>query len=243
MEPIKRRKLYQDVVDRLIAAISTSEFPPGSKLPSERELMHKFAVGRPAIREAMQALQQMGLVRISHGERARVVNPTPEAIIDQISNAMIMMLATNPRGLANLKQARLLLEIGLVGIAARQATTADLDRLAEAHLALQAARGDPLRFVACDMAFHAAIADMSGNQLIAAVTRAMLAWLSRFKRDMVSVRGAERLTIEEHERILRALVDGDGEAAAQAMRDHLGRANALYSRLAAEADLAGIIAP
>ena len=235
MEPIKRRKLSQDVADRLVVAISTSEYLPGAKLPSERELMRKFGVGRPAIREAMQALQQMGLVRISHGERARVVNPTPEAIIDQISNAMVMMLATNPRGLANLKDARIQLEIGLVRVAARKATTADLDRLAAAHGALGEARGDPQRFVACDMAFHGAIADMSGNQLVAAVTRAMLDWLSRFKRDMVSVRGAERLTIEEHERILKAIVEGDPEAAARAMADHLGRANELYSRLAAEA--------
>ena len=53
MEPIRKRKLYHDVLDRLISAILSSEFPPGSKLPSERELMLKLSVGRPAIREAM----------------------------------------------------------------------------------------------------------------------------------------------------------------------------------------------
>jgi DNA-binding FadR family transcriptional regulator len=233
MEPIRRRKLYQDVVDRLIAAISSSEFPPGSKLPSERELMLQYGVGRPAIREAMQALQQMGLLRISHGERARVINPTPEAIIDQVSSAMIMMLATNPHGLANLTEARLLLETGLVRIATRNATVPQIERLAELTRALQEARGDHQRFVAVDMAFHGLIADMAGNQLIAAVTRAMLDWLSRFKRDMVSVRGAERLTIEEHERIYKAIASGDAEAAASAMSDHLTRANSLYSRIAA----------
>lgn len=232
MEPIRRRKLYQDVVDRLIAAISTSEFPPGSKLPSERELMVRFGIGRPAVREAMLALQQMGLVRISHGERARVINPTPEVIIDQISSAMIMMLATNPRGLSNLKESRLLLETGLVGIATRNATASDIARLGDAQRALQDARGDSPRFVACDMAFHGVIADMSGNQLIAAVTRAMLDWLSRFKRDMVSVRGAERVTIEEHERIYKAIAAGDPDGAATAMAEHLGRASTLYDQLA-----------
>src|SRR5690348_7773113 len=95
MQPIQRRKLSREILDRLIAAITAGEFPPGTRLPSERELMLQFAVGRPAIREAMQALEQMGLVRISHGERARVVDPTPDAIIDQISTAMVMMLASN----------------------------------------------------------------------------------------------------------------------------------------------------
>jgi DNA-binding FadR family transcriptional regulator len=240
MEPIKRRKLYHGVLDQLVAAISTREFAPGTQLPSERELMVRFAVGRPAIREAMLTLQQMGLVRISHGERARVNNPTADAIIDQVSGAVVMMLSTNPRGLDELKQARLLLETGLVRIATQSATREHLERLAQAQRDLVAASSDQERFVACDLAFHGLIADMSGNALIGSVMRAMLAWLSRFKRDMVSVRGANRLTIEEHERILRAISAGDAQAAVKAMSDHLTRANALYRQLtASEEPVAG----
>jgi GntR family transcriptional regulator, sialic acid-inducible nan operon repressor len=65
------------------------------------------------------------------------------------------------------------------------------------------------------------------------VSKGMLDWLSRFKRDLVSVKGAERLTIEEHERILKAIVSGDAEAAAKAMEDHIGRASELYIQYAA----------
>lgn len=232
MEPIRRRKLYQDVLDRLITAILTSEFPPGSKLPSEKDLMGLIGVGRPAIREAMLALQQMGLIRISHGERARVVNPTPDLILDQISSAVIMMLATNARGLTDLKDARLMLEVGLVQAATRNATAVDLERLAAAQRALQEAKGDSPRFVACDMAFHALIAEIAGNQLVAVVLKGMLDWLSRFKREMVSVKGADKLTLEEHERILKAIENGDAAAAAQAMSEHIGRASELYTKLA-----------
>ena len=64
MEPVQKKKLYHDVLDRLMSAISTSEFPPGSQLPSEKELMGMIGVGRPSIREAMLTLQQMaGVVR------------------------------------------------------------------------------------------------------------------------------------------------------------------------------------
>ncbi|MDL2401664.1 transcriptional regulator NanR [Rhizobium mayense] len=230
MEPVQKKKLYIDVLERIMSAISTSEFPPGSQLPSEKELMGMIGVGRPAIREAMQALQQMGLIRISHGERARVINPTPDVIVAQISAAMIMMLSTNPRGLEELKEIRLLLETGLVRVATRRATARDLDRLAEALRELREARGNNLRFVAADMQFHALIAEMSGNSMIAAVSKGMLDWLSRFKRDLVSVKGAERLTIEEHERIFKAIVNGDAEAAGKAMEDHIGRASELYTQ-------------
>ena len=234
MEPIKHRKLYEQVLDQLISAISSATFPPGSQLPSERELMVQFGVGRPAVREAMHTLQQMGLVRISHGERARVINPTPNALIDQISSAMIMMLATDARGLEHLKEARLLMEMGLVRIAARRATRDDLERLGGLLRALHAARGDSAKFIAIDMEFHAAIAGISGNTLIAAVAKGMLQWLTRFKLELVSVRGAEKLTIEEHERIVRAIEAGDEDGAAKAMSDHLTRANALYAQLVAQ---------
>jgi DNA-binding FadR family transcriptional regulator len=96
------------------------------------------------------------------------------------------------------------------------------------------ARGDPARFVACDMSFHRQIAAMSGNMLIAAVSQGMLEWVSRFKRDMVSVRGAERVTLDEHERIYKAIASGDADAAATAMAEHLSRANSLYSVLGEE---------
>ena len=231
MEPIKHRKLYEQVLDRLITAISSAEFPPGSQLPSERELMVQFGVGRPAVREAMLTLQQMGLVRISHGERARVIKPTANALIDQISSAMIMMLATDPRGLSHLKEARILMETGLVRMAARRATEQDIEALTALQRTLHASRGDPPKFIACDMEFHAYIAGISGNTLIAAVAKGMLGWLSRFKTELVSVRGAERLTIEEHDKILRAIAAGDADGAARAMTDHLRRANALYAQM------------
>ena len=234
MEAITRRKLSHEVLDRLIAAIQSGEYAPGSQLPSEREFMVRFGVGRPAIREALQTLQQMGLIRIAHGERARVILPTPQTVIDQISGAMVQLLASNPRGLDDLKEARLFFETGLARVATVRATRENLEELRLALVACQEARGDASRFVAADMAFHRQIAAMSGNLMIAAVSQGLLDWLSRFRREWVSARGAERLTLEEHDRIYKAIAAGDADAAAKAMSDHLTRANALYSVLAAD---------
>ena len=229
MEPIKPRKLSAEVVDRLIRAISSQEFPPGSQLPSERELMALFGVGRPAVREALQKLEQMGLVRITHGERARVVNPSADDIIDGVSGAVVLLLSSNARGLEDLKEARLLAETGLVRIATQKAGAAELRLLERLHLDLVASRGDAERFIAADMAFHQAIADISGNRLIAATVRGILSWMTRFKKDLVSVRGADKITIAEHAKILKGVAAGDAEAAAAAMSEHLSRASVLYT--------------
>ena len=60
-DPIQRRKLYQEVLDRLKARIVAGEFGPNDQLPSERELMESYSVGRPAVREALQHLEHAGL--------------------------------------------------------------------------------------------------------------------------------------------------------------------------------------
>ena len=229
MAPIQKKELYQSVLDRLIVTIASKEFQPGAQLPSERELMAMIGVGRPSIREAMLTLQQMGLIRISHGERARVVKPTPEAIIDQISAAMILLLADNPKGLEELKSARIMIEVGLARMAATSATANDIRFLDECIKDMQAQQGDSAAFVATDMRFHEILAGISGNSLIAAAVSGMLVWLTRFKTDMVVVKGAEQLTIEEHKLILDAIRNNDAEAAGAAMGRHLTRANALYS--------------
>ncbi|MGH7101343.1 MAG: transcriptional regulator NanR [Acetobacteraceae bacterium] len=228
---VERRKLSHEVLDRLIAAIEVGQFPPGSQLPAERELMQRFAVGRPAVREALQSLQQMGLIRISHGERARLIQPSPDTIIAQISGAMMQLLANSPHGLDELKEARLLFEVGLVRIATSRATREGLAALRDALAACHDARGDMRRFVAADMEFHRRIAALSGNSLITAVCQGLASWMVRFKRDLVSARGAERLTLAEHDRIFRAIDAGEIEAAATAMTEHLTRANMLYSVL------------
>jgi DNA-binding FadR family transcriptional regulator len=232
-DPIVRRKLSHEVFDRLVQTIQSGELAPNDQLPSERDLMLRYGVGRPAIREAMQQLQQMGLIRIAHGERARVALPTADAIIDQISGAMVQLLSRVPGGLEQLKDARLLFEAGLAQIAARRVTATSAARLREAMQACRRAAGDPGRFVAADMAFHRQIAAISGNTLICALSQGMLAWLTQFRNELVTARGAEQLTLEEHARITDAIARGDPAAAAAAMTDHLTRANRLYSVLMA----------
>ena len=230
-DPVVRRKLSHEVFDRLVRTIQSGELAPDDQLPSERELMARYGVGRPAIREAMQSLQQMGLIRIAHGERARVTLPTADAIVDQVSGAMVQLLSRLPGGLDELKDARLLFEVGLAQVAARRVTPAAAAQLRAAQEACRQARGDPARFVAADMAFHRQIAAMSGNMLIRALSQGMLDWMTQFRGDLVTARGAEQLTLEEHARIAEAIAAGDPAAAGAAMTGHLSRANQLYSVL------------
>lgn len=126
IEPIIRRKLSDEVFDRLENMITSGELTPGDEMPSERVLMERFGVGRPAIREAMQSLAKMGLVNISHGERAKVLKLTARSILQQVDPTAKIMLAQSLDTLEHLKSARIFFERGIAREAAQKASDQDV---------------------------------------------------------------------------------------------------------------------
>src|SRR5215475_11264578 len=161
-EAIQRRKLYQDVLERLMQRIGSGAILPGAQLPSERELMEEYGVGRPAVREALQTLERSGIVEILHGERARVVVPTAERLVAQIAGGAMHLLRSQPDSLEHLKDARLFLETGTARMAAERATDEQVAGLRLAIARQRAAMADVDQFLERDMAFHREIASISG---------------------------------------------------------------------------------
>lgn len=229
-EPIQRRKLYQEVEQRLLERIRSGEIGPGQQLPSERELMEHFGVGRPAVREALQSLERSGIVEIAHGERARVVLPTADSLIEQIAGGARHLLRMQPGTLEHLKDARLFLETGLARLAAQRATDADITRLRQRLDEHRQALDQLDLFVERDMAFHREIAAISGNPIFPAIVEALFRWAGEYYQAIVRAPGMENVTLAEHQRLLDAITRRDPEAAGQAMHDHLSRASELYRR-------------
>lgn len=228
--PISRRKLSDEVFDRVLETIKDGTVKPGDLMPSERALMQQFGVGRPAVREALQALARMGLIEIRHGGRARVAEPSFGHLVDQLGETMRHLLIHSPANLEHLKDARATLEREITRIAARRRTDADVRRLWTVVAEQEAALEDIPRFREIDGRFHREIASISGNPIWPAVSEAVFSWLSHFHVDLIAVPGLEQLTLAEHKQITEAIELRDPEAAAQAMSDHLNRANELYRR-------------
>lgn len=226
--PIVRRKLGHAVQQRLLAGIRSGAYPVGELLPSERELMAQFGVGRPAVREGLQALERMGLIAIVHGEGARVQPLSADSVIAQISASAVHLLAGNSELLEQLKEARLAFEVAMARSAAQRATKHDIAQLREALAAHRASFDDPSRFLETDLALHRMIAAVSGNPVYVAVSQAMLQWLRNFHEDLVRAPGAEAVTLDEHARLIDCIARHDADGAEQAVREHLTRANQKY---------------
>lgn len=226
--PIVRKKLSDEVAERLLDEIESGRWAVGDKLPPERSLMEEYGVGRPSVREAMQRLASMGLVEISHGERATVRALDARNMLGQIDRTARYLLSSSPQTLDHLKEARLMFEAGMVRTAAEKADANAVAALENCIERLQEHVGNPEEFVRADIDFHIAIAAISGNPIYTAVSEAMLSWLAEFHQELLRVPGAEQVTIREHKRILKQIAVHDGPKAERVMREHLTRASKRY---------------
>jgi DNA-binding FadR family transcriptional regulator len=228
--PIKKRKLSDEVLDRLLSLFESGEIRPNDTMPSERELMERFQVGRPAVREALQSLERLGLIMIRHGERAKVLEPTGDGIFDQIDVSARQLFANSVENVEYLKEARQLLEVGITKLAVERSIPAEV-RTLEKHLnSMRENKNNRTEFLKFDQEFHLTLAKMSRNPILLATLRAVFKWLSRHYAELLGVNGLEDLTLEEHEAIYESLVSKDADAAAKHVSDHILRVNDLYPK-------------
>ena len=227
-EQIAKRKLSDEVFERLKRMIVQGERTAGGLMPSERELMERFGVGRPAVREALQQLAAMGLVEINHGERARVLELTPQSLMRQVDQSARIMLSMSADSLEHLKAARIFFERGMVREAASRASDDDLKELRATLDEQRRLLGEADAFIAADMRFHTQIAAISRNPIYTAVSEAMLGWLKVYHSEMLIWTGKEKYTLAEHEEIISHLAANDPDAAEAALVKHLERSRALY---------------
>jgi DNA-binding FadR family transcriptional regulator len=225
--PIRRRKLYEEVTSRIQERIADLGLRPGDQLPTERELMAEFGVGRSAVREAMLSLQRMGIVAVSSGERARVGQPPAAVMVEQLSGLAQLLLA-QPHGVEQFQDARMLLEVGLARFAAQRATDDDIAMLAGLLETNRQAIGDYPTFMRTDVAFHYGIATIARNAIFTALMDAVVAWLT--EQRVISGRSptAGDAAYAAHKAIYKAIAARQPEAAGQAMQDHLEAVVRLY---------------
>lgn len=216
----ERPKLYQPVLASLQRMIRDGTFKPGDELPSERDLSERFGVGRPSIRQALFALDRMGVIKVRNGGRPRVQAPNPDMLLNGISDS-IGFLLMQADWLEHFQDCRLLFEVALVRNAAESASRRDLDGLAAALEENRCAVGDIAAFQRTDIAFHYELATITRNPAIEALYQASRDWLSQIRSFAYIDEAHDRFAFRAHERIYRAVAEHDPERAETEMRRHL----------------------
>ena len=226
---VKRRKIHEDVASQIEEAIISGSLAEGDNLPSERDLMESFGVGRPAVREALLLLERMGLVQLTTGGRARIIRPTVSVLVNQLAGTAKHFLAS-PGGEESFQDARRLFEAAIARNAAEIASDADIEQLRNALEANRATLDDMAAFERTDVAFHFALASIGDNPVFAALHGGIAGWLSMQRHISLRVEGAAARAFKSHERIFDAVANHRPEDAWRAMDEHLRDVMQLYRR-------------
>lgn len=227
-EKIVRKKLSEQVLDRLHDMIRSRELKPGDFMPSERALMDRFGVGRPAVREALQSLHNSGLITISHGERSRVNEINAATVLHQSDELARLLISAAPGNLDHLKHARQMFELGMTRMAVEKATDDDIAELRDLVERQRSELGNANAFIAVDMAFHRKLATLSDNPIIVTVSDAMLGWLFEYHVSLLHRVGSEEITLKEHAKIVDHIEARDMDGAIDEMRRHLERSRTVF---------------
>ena len=216
--PIQTERLYQQIVDQIEGRIVAGELKVGDQLPSERELAEQFTVSRIAVREAVKALQEKGLVEIRPGRGTFIVNGMPDKV--RASLGLLMMFGS-AEGSANLVEVREILEPEIAALAATRITQEQISAMSEAVEIMEQALDNVDTFVEADLDFHLALAQATQNPLIPILMDSIIALLREQRKRIALVNGGLQRGQYHHKRILDSVIQHDPKAARQAMQLHL----------------------
>jgi GntR family transcriptional regulator, transcriptional repressor for pyruvate dehydrogenase complex len=214
-EPITVVRSPEQVARQIETQIYAGEFTAGKKLPTERELCEQFNVSRSVIREAVKMLDALGLVESRQGSGIFVRHTT----VPIISRALTLLVATEERSVHALYELRELLE-------ARTAADAARNRNPEQLAAIEAALADNLRteteegFYQSNERIHLGICEAAGNPYFTLLIGAIMRMQREVTATVMRPNNFENTRIL-HQKVVAAIVDGDPEAAADAMRAHI----------------------
>lgn len=216
LTPIKRQKLPDSVVDRLLEVVRSGEFGPGGRLPAERTLATQLGVSRASLRNALTRLELMGVLEVRQGDGTFVRDSAAETL----SLPFQGLLRGLPQTAQDLLEFRQILEPEAAALAATRATREQISSLRACldQQYLTATRG--VKLSQDDLEFHTLIAQMVGNTVILRVLETLQQLMQHLRTHTLKGDRPE-LTLQEHAQILSAIEARDPVAARAAMADHL----------------------
>jgi GntR family transcriptional regulator, transcriptional repressor for pyruvate dehydrogenase complex len=230
--PVRRvRKAYEQIADQLRELITTGQLQAGQRLPNEATLAQQFGVSRATVRESLRGLAAQNLVRTAKGSGggSYVTLPTIDHISEFLHSNFNLMTASNDVSLADLLEARMLLEVPAARLAAERRSEEGLARL-------QATIPDELLSLsvqdqfAFNKNFHSTVLEECGNKLLYISAQPVFSVLQRaLQRSNLSA-AFHREIDQSHRRITTAIAAGDPDEAEREMREHLEHLRPEYER-------------
>jgi GntR family transcriptional regulator, transcriptional repressor for pyruvate dehydrogenase complex len=218
IQPVEARRLYLQIADQVRSLIAAGEFPPGSRLPAERELAKRFGVSRPTLREALIALEVEGYVEVRPG--SGIVVTTPKSAAPD---------GSGDEGPLEILRARILIEGEIAAETAAIMKPKDIAALEQILVAMKGEAADEAARVEADRQFHRYIAAKLANKVLLRMVMGLFdkrntPLARQFATDFDNAK-TWTAVLGEHRRIVSALAARNPDQARKTMRDHLRKSH------------------
>lgn len=227
---VPRDSVVTTVARRLLEHLTTGKVAPGTRLPSERQLAVTLQVGRSAVREALAALDVLGIVDIRPGSGTYLRGSSSD-LLPRTINWGLMLGQPRTHDVVEVRQ---YLEVMSAELAAERATDEDIAAIGERIEQMRRSVGDPSAFVDADVAFHLEVANAAKNSVLSGIlhsVRELLhVWVERTSRDQTTAEAS----LAEHAEVYEAIRKHDLKAAQRAMQEHMAIASERLRRSLAE---------
>lgn len=220
------REKPQQIADELRRLIVAGELDEGDSLGHEPELIERFGVSRPSLREALRILEAEGLISVVRGVQGGVVVHRPDQ--RQTARTAALVLQTRNVSLADVFQARTILEPAAVRlIASARSRKAAVRGLRELIAAQRAVLDDPEAFGRANADFHAGLVALAGNQTLTIVAEMLNEVVARAvtnvsQADAGGSAATRQRGVRSQERLVDLVEAGDPDAAEDHWRTHMG---------------------
>src|SRR5580704_1708173 len=215
---VRSSRLYEQIVQQVEESIHKGALKPGDQLPPERELAQQFGVSRTAVREAVKALHEKGLVEAYPGRGTFITDGTSYSMRQSLDR---MVKVGQAEGSAFLAEVRAILEPEIAALAATRADAEDVSSMREQVAVMDGACKDPDAFIEADLDFHLALAEAAANPIILSLIDSIVGLLREQRMRIFQVEGGPERGQYHHKRILEAVERHDAIAAREAMKAHL----------------------
>ena len=216
-DAIERELLSHKVARRVILLITEGKLKPGDRLPPERELAEQLKVGRPAVREAVRALQMLNIIEVRQGKGTFVSSLEPVSLIKPYA----LMFSIGGGSMVHLFEARKILEVGIASMAAERMTPEQVAQLKRCISDAREEIDNPARFLELDIELHSKIVDAAMNPVLKNIMAGLEDVLRASREVTVTLQSIREDALREHGRIVKALEDRDSAMAARIMAEHL----------------------
>jgi DNA-binding FadR family transcriptional regulator len=224
--PLARSTPVAEVASRILSQLSSGQLSPGSRLPSERQLAEALKVGRSTVREAIAALDLLGVIETRQGAGSYIRGEASDLLPQTIEWGLML---GRPRTL-DLVETRRHIEIVNAGLAAQRSSAEGHERLVRVYADMVSSAKDSKAFVEVDVAFHLEIASLAENSVLSDILTSIRSLLHVWVTRAAAGQESTGDTLEEHRLVMEAVLSGDPEQARHAMEHHMDCAGARLTR-------------